>query len=129
MEKLVKTGVKGVGSVFVKSGSSVALPVWLAEELYSAEDVLEGPVVKEVKGKAERRLINLAVGKESVEESAEKLMKMTQEDDVEKSFEVRRARKLAKVEKSGKAKEGKSRKVKQKREMPAKLKGTKSVKA
>jgi len=84
----------------------------LADELYSPEDVLEGPVVKEVKSKAERRLINHAMGKESVEESAEKTMKRVREDDVEKSFEERQARKLAKVEKSGKAKEGKGGKVK-----------------
>jgi ribosome biogenesis protein UTP30 len=123
-EKLVKSGVNGVRSVYVKSGSSVALPVWLAEELYSPEDILQGPVVKEVKSKAGRRLINPAVGKESVEKSAEKPTKREREDDVEKSFEERRARKLAKVEKSGEAKEGKGGKVKEKHEKSAKLKGT-----
>jgi hypothetical protein len=55
----------------------------------SMDGVLDGPVVKEVKSKAERRLINPAVGKESVEESAGKTMKRVRdsEDDVEKSFE------------------------------------------
>jgi ribosome biogenesis protein UTP30 len=105
--KLVKDGVKGVRSVFVKSGSSVALPVWMADELYSADDVLEGPVVKVIKTKAERKLVKPVI----VEEPVETTTKRVREDDVEKSFEERRARKLAKGEKT------------------TKVKGTKSVKA
>lgn len=97
-KKLVKEGVDGLRGCFVKSGSSVALPVWMAEELYSAEDVLEGPVVKQVKSKAERKLVK----DKPVEEVPEESKKREREDDVEKSFEERRARKLAKQDKKGK---------------------------
>lgn len=98
-QKLVKKGVNGVRSGMIKSGSSVALPVWLAEELYSAEDVLEGEVVKPIKSKADRKLIKPAPVK-PVEKQKEK--KREREDDVEKSFEERRAKKLAKQEKGTK---------------------------
>lgn len=107
MKKLVKSGVDGVRGGFVKSGSSVALPVWMAEELYSGEDVLEEPVVKEVKSKAERKLIKPVVKEAKVKRSS----KREREDDVEKSFEEKRARKLLKQEKAPKVKGTKSVKV------------------
>jgi hypothetical protein len=96
-QKLVKKGVHGVRSGMIKSGSSVALPVWLAEELYSDEDVLHGEVVKPVKSKADRKLIKPPAVKEPEQENEKK---RGREDDVEKSFEERRARKLAKQEKA-----------------------------
>ena len=106
-KKLVKTGIDGVRSGFIKSGSSVALPVWMAGELYSAEDILEKeePAEKKVKSKADRKLIKPVVEKES-DETENAGMKRGREDDVEKSFEEKRARKLAKagkVKKSVKA--------------------------
>jgi ribosome biogenesis protein UTP30 len=96
-QKLVKTGIQDVRSVFIKSGSSVALPVWMADELYSQEDVLEEPVVKSVKAKTKTKKAKPA----NVEKpTAAKRNRDTQDDDVEKSFEEKRARKLAKMEKS-----------------------------
>ena len=99
-KKLVKDGVDGLRGCFVKGGSSVALPVWMAEELYSAEDVLDGPVVKKVKSKADRKLLKEAHVVEEVD--VEENRKRERDDDMEKSFEERRARKLAKQEKKGK---------------------------
>jgi hypothetical protein len=99
-KKLVKDAVDGVRGCFVKSGSSVALPVWMADQLFSADDVLEGPVVKKVKSKADRKLIKEAPVEEV--DGEEENRKRDREDDVEKSFEERRARKLAKQDKKGK---------------------------
>jgi len=92
--KLVKQGVKGMRSLFVKSAASVALPVWVTEELYSEEDVLlPGDIpVKEIKTKAERKLLKQSKSQQEVVEKK----KRTAEDDVETSFEERRSRKLAK---------------------------------
>jgi hypothetical protein len=100
-QKLVKTGIKGVRSGFIKSSSSVALPVWMTGELYSAEDILEEGTVQEkkVKSKAERKLINPMVEEEIVEQSVGIKRGRSDGDDVEKSFEEKRARKLAKKEK------------------------------
>jgi ribosomal protein L1 len=96
-KKLVKTGIHGVRSGFIKSGSSVALPVWMAGELYSAEDILEEePTEKKVKSKAERKLMKPVAERES-DEVERTGTKRGREDDVEKSFEEKRARKLAKA--------------------------------
>ena len=108
-EKLVKDGVRGVRSGMIKSGSSVALPVYMAGELYSAEDVLETGLEdvemgKKVKSKAERKLIKQkksgADEEEGEEEGTEKgVAKRGREDgDVEMAFEEKRARKLARQE-------------------------------
>jgi len=105
--KLVKDGVSGVRSGMVKSGSSVALPVYMTEELYStAEDVLESgmPVeTKKVKSKAERKLMKqkkTAAEEGDEEEGGKGAGKRGREDDdVETAFEEKRARKLARQEK------------------------------
>ena len=110
-EKLVKDGVRGVRSGMIKTGSSVALPVFLAEELYSAEDVLEDGAqlkTKEIKSKAERKLIKLkdvAGGKDVAGEEEEEtsLLKRGRDDDVETAFEEKRARKLARPETKSKS--------------------------
>jgi ribosome biogenesis protein UTP30 len=108
--KLVKNGVDGVRGGFVKSGSSVALPVWQTAELYSQENILDGPVVKEVKSKAQRKLMKPDA--EDVKEvEVEGGKKRSREDDVEKSFESRRARKLAKQGEAAKVKATKAVKV------------------
>lgn len=113
MKKLVKKGLEGVRSGFIKSSSSVALPVWMTGELYSVEDVLESgsEVVekKEVKSKADRKLIKPAVvsgGKDG--DGGSGVKRSRDDDDVEKSFEEKRARKLAKKE-QGKLKGAKSK--------------------
>jgi hypothetical protein len=95
-KKLVKDGIEGLRSCFIKSGSSVALPVWMADDLHTDGDVLDGPVVKKIKSKVDRKLV-----KEKPVEVAEpeENRKRDREDDVEKSFEERRARKLAKQDK------------------------------
>ena len=100
-KRLVKTGIDGVRSGFIKSGSSVALPVWMTGELYTAEDILEEHETEEkiVKSKAERKLVNPVVEKEIVDEVHSAGTKRGREDDVEKSFEEKRARKLAKADK------------------------------
>jgi hypothetical protein len=109
-KKLVKNGVHAVRGAFVKSGSSVSLPVWQTEELYSEENILDGPVVKEVKSKAERKLLKPA--DEGVKEVESEIgNKRSREDDVEKSFEDRRARKLAKQGDAAKVKATKAVKV------------------
>ena len=93
-QKLVKTGLQDVRSGFIKSGSSVALPVWVNDKFYSEEDVLDGqPAVKEAKSKAERKLVAPSVIEK---EEASVGIKREREDDVEKSYEEKRARKLAK---------------------------------
>ena len=103
-EKLVKDGVDGVRSGMIKSGSSVALPVYMAEQLYSAGDVLEEGVpqeTKKIKSKAERKLMKHkkdVVG-EDEDEGETILGKRGREDDVETAFEEKRARKLARQEK------------------------------
>lgn len=93
-KRLVKGGVDEVRGGYVKSGSSVALPVWIAQGLYTDEDILEGPIVKKVKSKAERKLIKPSVSKET-ENLQPSGIKRVGEDDIEKSFEERRARKMA----------------------------------
>jgi ribosome biogenesis protein UTP30 len=102
-QKLVKKGTHGLRSGMIKSGSSVALPVWLAEELYSEEDVLAAEDVKpkKIKSKAERKLLQSTPAKEpEVAKEKDEGKKRAREDDLEKSFEERRARKLAKQEKA-----------------------------
>ena len=104
-KKLVKDGVDGMRSCFVKSGSSIALPVWMADDLYTEGDVLDGPVVEKIKSKVDRKLL-----KEKPVEAAEPedSRKRDREDDVEKSFEERRARKLTKQDKKVKVAESKA---------------------
>src|SRR5204862_3497250 len=87
-KRLVKTGIDGVRGGFIKSGSSVALPVLMTGELYSAEDILEEqePAEKIVKSKADRKLVNSAVEKEVDDEVESAGTKRGREDDVEKSF-------------------------------------------
>jgi len=103
-KKLVKQGVEGTRSAFIKSMESVALPVWTTEELYSAEDVLEESVEdsveepKKIKSKADRKLLKEKAEKEQVPEPLVGT-KRIREDDVETAFEERRARKAAKKEK------------------------------
>jgi len=112
-QKLVKKSVHGLRSGMIKSGSSVALPVWLAEELYSEEDVLqEGETVNPLKSKAERKLLKAASPVEENEMAEEENgKKRVREDDIEKSFEERRARKLAKQEKTSTEKKAGSKKT------------------
>lgn len=110
-EKLVKDGVRGVRSGMIKSGSSVALPVYMAGELYSAEDVLESGMdggaetAKKVKSKAERKLMKQKKSTADSEEEEEDgegkgvAKRGRDEDDVETAFEEKRARKLARQEK------------------------------
>ena len=100
-KRLVRDGVDGVRAGYVKSGSSVALPVWYASELYANEDILENTVVKKVKSKVDRNLIKPAINKD-VEEQRHIGVKRTREDEVEKSFEEKRARRLAKQNESAK---------------------------
>jgi hypothetical protein len=77
----------------------------MTEELYSADDVLGSPVEKKVKSKAERKLLKPKETEVEVTSGTKR-----SRDDVEKSFEEKRARKLAKQDK-------------------VKVKGMKSVKA
>jgi hypothetical protein len=107
-KRLTKEGVDGMRSAFVKSSNSVALPVWAAEELFSEQDVLEEGVVekpKKVKSKAERKLL-ATVEKDEEDEKEEgeveekKGKKRIRTDAMERAFEYKRAKKLAKLESS-----------------------------
>jgi len=119
-KRLVKDGVDGMRGAFVKSSASVALPVWAAETLFSAEDVLDDSVVEEkkvkkLKSKAERKLLTSAaaaaaadkapenVGEEEHDEPAKELKagkKRIRADAMEREFEYKRAKKMAKLDKS-----------------------------
>jgi hypothetical protein len=109
-EKLVKGGVQGVRSGMIKTGFSVALPVYMTEELYSTpDDVLESGMsveTKKVKSKAERKLIKQkkAAAEEGEEGEGKGVGKRGRDDDdddvdVETAFEEKRAWKLARQEK------------------------------
>jgi ribosome biogenesis protein UTP30 len=106
-KRLTNEGVDGMRTAFVKSSNSVALPVWAADELFSEKDVLEEGVVEKpkAKSKAERKL--LAAPEEGEEEEKEeggidekKGKKRVRADGMERAFEYKRAKKLAKLESS-----------------------------
>lgn len=107
-KRLTKEGVEGMRSAFVKSSNSVALPVWAADELFSERDVLEEALAekpKKVKSKAERKLLAAAEeGEEEEKEEGEvdekKGKKRVRADAMERAFEYKRAKKLAKLESS-----------------------------
>jgi len=117
-KRLVKDGVEGMRGAFVKSSSSVALPVWAAEKLFSAGDVLEDSVLdekkaKKLKSKAERKLLTSAAAAadkspENVSEAEEDELakelkvgkKRVRADAMERAFEYKRAKKMAKLDKS-----------------------------
>ena len=122
-KRLVKDGVDGMRGAFVKSFASVALPVWAAEHLFSAADVLEDSVLegtkaKKLKSKADRKLLTSAaaaaaaaaadkapenVREEEEDEPAKEPKagkKRMRADAMERAFEYKRAKKMAKLDKS-----------------------------
>lgn len=113
-KRLVKDGVQGMRGAFVKSSDSVALPVWAAEELFSAKDVLEDGVeeekkAKRVKSKAERKLLTSTADERSKEVTEKeqpvdkKEKKRIRVDAMERAFEYKRAKKLEKTKNAIKA--------------------------
>ena len=125
--RLVKNGVEGTRSCFVKSTGSVALPVWMTDSLYSQDDILlphEKEVPRVSKSKAERKLMTstTVVVEEEDKVEGERGMKRGRDDDdeededLEKSFEEKRARKLAKQKKSQESKGVKAIKAKPQKE-------------
>lgn len=111
IEKYVPKKWRGVRSILIKGPATMALPIWLADELWvEDEDVLDESVVKEIdervaEKKNKKRKSRGIEGDEDEEKAAEKKQKLLESNDDKLDKEIALRKEMLKKQKEAAAKE------------------------